>query len=214
MGAFRAFGEAFRQVRVNPAPAALFLLAYLALGLIELKVIGLGPEYIDLGYFFKLAAFEAAFGLVFLLAVPVYALALADRKSISLGTFMRFNARKYIALLIAGVLYGLAVIGSFLIFIIPAIWVIAWFAAYEMAVIDKNMGPVQALKESKRLLRRHKGKVWGLIGVSFLLAIPVSLLQWVPVVGTQLAAVISQLVVILTTATAALLYRWAQPQSD
>lgn len=212
MGAFAAFGKALEYVRANPAPAVVFLLAYLVLGFAEVQI--LGTEYTDLGSFLKLAALESAFGLIFLLALPVYALSLADRKHVSLAKFMSFNARKYLAILVAGVLYGLAIVGSLLLFIIPAIWVIAWFALYEMAVIDKGMGPVRALKESKRLLRNNKGKVWGLLGVSILFSALAGLFQMVPVFGDQLVMVVSQLVVIVSTVAASLLYRWAQRHTE
>lgn len=213
MGAFKAYDAAFKQLQANPAPAVLFIVAYSALKLVEMGTIGLGPEHTDLSYFLKYMAFESVFGLVFLLALPVYGLALADRKPISVSDFLRPDARKYFALFVAGALYALAVLGSLLLLIIPAIWVIAWFVLYEMVIVDKNMGPVQALKESKKLLFKHKGKVWGLVGVSVLLTFPASLLQLLPVVGAVLSSAAAQFVAVLGVVTTGLLYRWAQSNS-
>lgn len=211
-GAFHAFGKVSRQLIANPGPAVVVIVARLILTLIEVNTIGLGsgPEYSGLGYFVKLMAFEAPFILLFLLAGPTYGLALADRKHLSIRDFLRFDARKYFAIVVAGILYALAAFGSLLLLLIPAIWVIAWFALYTMVIVDKKMGPVKALKESHRLMRNNKGKFWGLMGAFILLAIPVSLTQWIPVIGVPFSSVASQLIAIFSSAAMGLLYRWAQ----
>lgn len=207
-GAFDAFGKMFERIKANPQPAVVLLVAYLVVLAIQASVAGVRPT--EMGDIFRAAAVGSVFYLAFLLALPTYALALAQGKVISIGEFMRFNAKKYIAIFVASILYGLAVAGSLLLLIIPAIWVIAWFALYQMAVIDKNLGPVAALKESKRLIRNHIGKVWGIIGVSFLLSIGANILSSVPTIGIWLSAVVSFAVSLLATAAMASLYRWAK----
>ena len=59
----------------------------------------------------------------------------------------------------ASILYSLIVMGGMLLLIIPGIiWAISYqFVAY--ALIDDNLGPIQALKESAELTKGIKGKL-------------------------------------------------------
>lgn len=200
-GAFAAFGKAFDRIKQNPEPALFFLGLYAAItvlsGLMNDTVTYTSSDYAnyaDLLYF------------VFLLAVPVYSLALADGKRITISEFVRFSARKYFSLLAVLLLTVLIVGVSLLLLIIPAIWTIAWFFFGNFAVVDKNLGPIAALKESKRIAANHKGKVWGIIGVSILISIAASIVSFVPYIGAIAAAAGS----LWASAAAAFLYRWLQ----
>ena len=145
-GAFAAYSAVFEQIKKNPAPAMLFIGVSLAASLVSLVAQG-HTSYVDSGH----QSYEDIVTLIFFLVLTVYGLALADRRRISLGEFVRFNARKYFILLVVAVLAVLAVGVSLLLLIVPAIWVIAWVSFSNYAAVDKNMGPIQALKESKRL---------------------------------------------------------------
>jgi uncharacterized membrane protein len=202
-GAFNAYSLTLDRMLKNNKPALLILGVTLVLSLIGLAV---QPEnngtnqryfvYTDLLYF------------VFLLAVPTYALAIADNKQMTAKEAMRFNFAKYLSVFVAFILTALIVVGSLLLLIIPAIWTIAWFYLTAYAVVDKNLGPIAALKESKRLAAAHKGKVWGLIGVSVVLSIGANVLGYLPLIGDLAAMAVS----LWIATTAALLYRWLQKQ--
>lgn len=207
-GAFNAFGKAWELVRANPEPALVVVGASLVLAVIQMSTSGVVVESLHDAR--RMGSWQLLFTLLFLLAIPTYALALASGKKLSISEFMRFDAKKYFALLGAFILYGLAVAGSLLLLIIPAIWVIAWFAFYQMAIVDKDMGAVEGLKESKRLAKDHKGKVWGIIGVLLLLSIGSGLLAVVPLIGNLLVTAASTTVGLLGAVSLALLYRWVQ----
>lgn len=206
-GAFKAFSRAFEQVKANPRPALLFVGVYLIVTMIE----STNPAN-SLKDVILFAGYEGLAVLIFLLALPTYALAIADRKQISLGDFMRFNARKYFAVLAVSILYGLIIMGSLFLLIIPVIWTAAWFALSTMLVVDKNLGPIAALKESKRLIQNHKAKVWGIIGVTILFSFGTGLISMLPNVGEAAAGLASGFITLLSTAATALLFRWAQHQ--
>lgn len=207
-GAFDAFGKVFERLKANSQPAVLVMVLYALLTFTLLHASSEASASVSEAT--RAALIDLLFFAVLLLALPTYGLALASGRAISIGEFFRFDAKKYFSILGAGILYGLAVAGALLLLIVPAIWVAAWFALYQITVIDKNLGPIAALKESKRLIRGHIGKVWGIFGVSILLSIGASLLGFVPVIGDLLSAGASMFVGILSGAAIARLYIWAK----
>ncbi len=99
---------------------------------------------------------------------------------------------KYIGV---NIIYGLIVIGGFILLIVPGV---IWCIKYSFApilVIDKKMRPMEAIRESGRLTAGSKGKVFlfGIVSmlvvmlgyialfVGSLVSIPVSMLAWVHV---------------------------------
>lgn len=209
-GAFDVFGKMWERVKANPQPAVVLVASYLTLTLIQIGASGYGAVRSDETT--SVFGFDVLYYLIFLLALPTYALALAKGNVISVGEFLRFNAKKYFALLGASILATLAVIGSLVLFIIPAIWVIAWFSVFSMLVVDKNLGAVESLKESKQLAKDHKGKVWGVIGATLLFTIGANLLSVLPVVGFGLSVLASSVVTVLSSAVFASLYYWLKAQ--
>lgn len=201
-GAFAAYGQAFEQVKKNPQPALIIVGTYAVLSLIATVIDGHSNALQDGSFIPEIT------WLVFLLALPVYALAIADKRLISNNDFFKFNGRRYLYLLAASILATIIVFASALLLLIPLIWTVAWFALVEFPVADKSTAPVEALKESKRLAANHKAKVWGLIGATIALAIPAVILSFIPLVG---AIAVATLQVLLTCALA-ILYRWLQRQ--
>ncbi|MDQ4031353.1 MAG: hypothetical protein M3332_03415 [Actinomycetota bacterium] len=203
-GAFTAFAGAFDQLKKNPQPALLFLGVYAVLAIIS----SVGQD--DVSYFStERWNYEDILYLVFLLALPVYGFALADRKVISLSEFMRFDATKYFTLLGALLLFALVIFGSALLLLVPLIWTVAWFSLIPYAVVDKGTGVIGAFKESKRLARNHKAKVWGAIGVTVLYSIIATLFAVIPYIGSVAIAFVT----LLSWGAFAILYRWLQ-QND
>jgi hypothetical protein len=202
-GAFNAYGTAFEGIKQNPKPVLLFVGLYTLLTILGMPTQD-GKQYLDPGYN-NLA--DILF-LIFLVAFPTYGLAVADKKQLSLREIVRPSFAKFMSVLVASILSGLIVGVSLLLLIIPAIWTIAWLSLYSFAAVDKNMGPVAALKESKRLASEHKAKVWGIIGVGVLMSIGAGIISVIPFVGAAAIAAVSVWVYV----AAAILYRWLQKQ--
>jgi hypothetical protein len=68
---------------------------------------------------------------------------------------------------------------------------------------------IGAFKESKRLARNHKAKVWGAVGVTVLYGIIATLFAVIPYIGSIALAFVT----LLSWGAFAILYRWLQ-QND
>jgi hypothetical protein len=202
-GAFAICGQIFQQIKKNPAPAIFFVVTYVVFGIAS--SLAQGKSYGAVGY----RDYQDLLELVFLLALPTYGLALADRRNLSISQAMEFDPRKYLAIFLGFILFALAAIFSILLLIIPIIWVAAWFSLYEFPVIENGVNAVDALSESKRLTSQHKAKVWGIIGAIILLSLPEIALLFIPIVQ-YLAVGYSMLLSIISTGAAAALYRHLQ----
>lgn len=88
--------------------------------------------------------------------------------------------------LVATILYCLMVIGGFILLIIPGIYFAIKYQFYKFLVIDKEMKPIEALKESAKMTEGHMwqlfGLFWIIIGINILglLALGVGLFLTVP----------------------------------
>jgi hypothetical protein len=202
-GVFNVFGEVFEQAKKNPEPAYVFIGVYAVLALLSFVTGGYASPF-DTNS--QDGGFEALAFLIFLLALPVYALALADRKVIDTSEFMRFDLGRYLTVFGIMLLTVLLVVIAAIPLLIPLIWVIPWLSLGSYIAVDRKLGVIESLKESKRLTQDHKGKVWGLIGVTILLTIAAGLLSFIPVVGAAASAAIT----VLSAGSFAVLYRWLQ----
>ncbi len=97
---------------------------------------------------------------------------------------------KYLA---GSILYGLIVVGGLLLLIVPGIIWAVKFQFYAYLIVDKNLGPLQALSRSSEVTQ---GKKWalfkfnlvnGLVAVSGIFALGVGLLITVPVTQLSMA---------------------------
>lgn len=66
------------------------------------------------------------------------------------------QGRHYFSALIAVVLLSLAFMVGLILFVVPAIIIGTGLQFYLYAMVDKNLGPIEALAESWRLTRGHK----------------------------------------------------------
>lgn len=204
MGAFEAFSRSFDNVIKNPKPALFFVGVYALFNIVSMLIQGVST-YSNNDY----VPYADALMLVFVLPLTMYGLALADGKKLTVSEFMEINLKKLLFIILASLLLVLIVAGSLLLLILPAVWTIAWFAVATYIVVDKDMSPIDALKESKRISQRHKGKVWGIIGVSLLVSLAGAVLATIPYVGVIAVGFAS----LLSTVAAASLYRWLQIQA-
>lgn len=104
----------------------------------------------------------------------------------------------YLNFLIGSILYGLAVGFGVLLLIIPGIIFAVMWQFYKFAIVEKKMGPVDALRYSGEITKGYRWKIFGfdillgLINVAGALALLVGLLFTIP----------------LTMIAEGVLYRW------
>ncbi len=212
-GAFAAYGSAFEHIKKNPQPALVIVGAYAIVSLIavtlepsDMNAPGAWRDFMILMFLYFVV------GMIFLLATFTYALAIADKKIISVKDFMRLNSTKFYAVFVASLVSSLFIGLSALLFLIPIIWTIPWFFFSVYIAADKNILPFNAVKESKRIAQNHKAKVWGIIGFALLLTLLSGLFSFLPVIGQLLSDITSSAIGILITGAAAILYRWLQQE--
>jgi len=136
----------------------------------------IGNEFKNAGGNFASTAFIfslAAFVLDIILQLGVFRVCLAfvrgSTPKVS-DLFKEYNFFfKYLG---ASILYGLIVVGGLILLIVPGvIWSIK-FSMYGYFIIDKNVGPIEALKMSADLTAGSKGKLFllnlTLVGINIL----------------------------------------------
>lgn len=114
-------------------------------------------------------------------------LALVDGKKPSYEDLWT-NVSKVLNYIVAGILYGVIVVVGLILLIIPGIYFGLKFMFYGYAIVDKGMGPIEALKYSGKLTSGVKWKLillhFASFGVALLgvIALVVGLLVAIPVI--------------------------------
>lgn len=115
------------------------------------------------------------------------ALKYASHQSVALKDFFgRYELFfKYTA---ATILYGLLVFAGFILFIIPGIFWAVKYKMYDYLIIEKNMGIIEAFRESGRITYGSKWKLFGFLCLTFainllgILALGIGFLVTAPIV--------------------------------
>lgn len=200
-GAFAIFEKAFKQISGNLHPVLVFVGIYTVLSIVSLIIQG-KSGYNQKGY----VPYADVLLVFFILPITVYALALADKKKLSVVEFMHIDFKKLLILITTSLLATLLIALSFVALVFPVIWVGAWLSLVAFPVVDTGMSPIRALKESKRLTQDHKGIVWGVIGVTLLVSMLMAIIGSIPYLGVAAAAFSN----VWTSVAMAHLYRWLQ----
>jgi len=126
------------------------------------------------------------------MGVTAFYLAAHDNpETVDLSTL--WHPRPFWKFLGASILVGLAIAIGFVLLIIPGIIATLFFMFTTFVVIDKDLGPIQAMKESARIGRGYRWPLLGLllllalIAFAGLLAFFVGLLVAMPVTGLAFA---------------------------
>lgn len=82
-----------------------------------------------------------------------------------------------------GIVASVILVIGFLLLIIPGIIAIGRLAMSPYLLIDKDMKVMDAIKASNQMGKQFSGKVWGAIGVTFLISLGTSLLAVIPIIG-------------------------------
>lgn len=99
----------------------------------------------------------------------------------------------FVPILLGAILYALIVVAGLIFFIIPGVFLALMYSFQYLLMIDKGLGPVAALKESARLTKGARWKLFffgitlGCVNVVGALCLAVGLLVSIPV--TNLAIV-------------------------
>ena len=118
------------------------------------------------------------------------------------------NGPFFITYLLAYICYGLAVIGGFILLVIPGIIFSIMLGLYPYFIVDRDMGPLEALKASRVITKGVRwqlflfGLLLTLFNIAGLLCLLVGLVFTIPVSGVAMAYVYDQLLKQSEVATA------------
>lgn len=84
---------------------------------------------------------------------------------------------------------GIIMIVSFLLLIVPFFFMLRRYFLAPYYLVDRDLGIMDSLKESAQESKRHRGSIWGLLGVEAL----ISLVSAVPFVGWVAGTILSVL---------------------
>lgn len=100
--------------------------------------------------------------------------------------YFHTNWRTLLNYFIASILYNLMVVAGIILLIVPGIYLSIRFQYYGYLIVDKNLGPIEALNQSSHLTSGVKwqlflfGLILGLINLAGLLALVVGLFVTIP----------------------------------
>ena len=154
--------------------------------------------------------FSGATGKVFLLSMLVstffgmtlniFALTFASGKDFTFETLgQMLSWKKFFYYLIAILLAGLAIMFGFILLIVPGVLLALRFSLVKYIAVDMALEPVQAIKESARLTKGYRGKIfgffWAMLGINILgaMCFVVGLLVTVPLTTIAFALVYKKL---------------------
>lgn len=129
-------------------------------------------------------------GIVLILAFLVFVLLIAPYVTIALLASARsqkinfrdtFAQSRHLAgrFFVMGLLTGLAVLGGFILLVIPGIIFGAWFSLAGFTMVAENLGPVDSMKRSKELVKGHMAETLGILSVPT----AVNIITIVPFIG-------------------------------
>ncbi len=119
-----------------------------------------------------LGALGAVWIVILLAALTYYSLATVRGQSVKLVTVIKLGYQKAAGYFALVILVSVLTIIGLVALIIPGLLFIYWFIFAPYIYLDQDVGVIQALRASRKLVRAQGGEVLGLLGAGGLLAIP------------------------------------------
>lgn len=126
---------------------------------------------------------------LYLFIVSLFSLSYAQKGSFSFEDITRaLTLRTFCYYVAAAILFGLAVFFGLILLIVPGIIFGVMMTFYKFIVLDKGLSPVAALKESIRITKGYRWKIFlyfllaALIGIAGILVLFVGTLFAIPLV--------------------------------
>lgn len=170
-GAFGLFKYSKAAISLNLGAIIIILLiqfaVYMTIGLVLEETVATFVQLV-VGVFI-----QAALVLTYLASVR--------GKRVSAGDQLSKSPQFFIQLFVLQLLVGFSISIGLLLFIVPGLILLTRLFIAQYYLIDKNMGAVEAYKASLAATKGNTGKVWGIIGASFVMALPAITIIGIPV---------------------------------
>ncbi len=121
------------------------------------------------------------FSMVLSAALTAAQLKGAQHQRLSFGNSLHIGMRFWWRSFLLSLLSGLLIMAGLMLFIVPGIFLMQRLLLAPYYLIDRDLGPIEAMKQSFRDAKRFSGAVWGLMGVTLLVAIVgiIPILGWI-----------------------------------
>ncbi len=170
-GAFGIYEYSKNAVKFNLNPLLLFAVASLIITFLPELFLSKG----DNGSGF-ISILVNVLGLVLQIAITIIVLKAVKRERISANEAFSQSTKFIVKYFFLMILLGLAAAASLLLFIVPFFIVMPRLILAPYFMIDKNLGIGESINKSWEQTKGHSLKVWGILGVTFLMAIACLLL--------------------------------------
>ena len=134
------------------------------------------------------------------MAINVFALSFAEGKDFSFETFADYLSwKKFFYYFAAALIGGLMAILGFILLIVPGVLIALRFAFVKYIAVDKNLDPIEILKESVKMTKGNRGQIFLffllalLINVGGLICFAVGVLFTFPLTSIAFALVYKKL---------------------
>lgn len=161
-GAFGAYKHSKQAVMLNVQSLLLLFLVYLILGG---SINGIFNDTSSA----NLVSF--VFGGLLMSALIIVYLAGVRKQKVEVGKALSDAVHFWLKMLGLEIVVGFCLFVSLLLFIIPFFIVMPRLILANYFLIDKDMGIMDAVKASWGTTKGHSGKVWGVIGATFAMAL-------------------------------------------
>ncbi len=135
-----------------------------------------------------LLGFLVSFGASTLLGMGTTAFLLKAHDSIESAKInLLWHPQSFVSYLVSSIVLGVAAVIGFILLIVPGIIIILTYQFGQYIIIDRNLGPIEALKESARITKGSRMQLFvlllALVGVNILgaLALGIGLLVTIPI---------------------------------
>ncbi len=134
-------------------------------------VVSLVPMPVDqnTAMYYVVSIVSSIVGVWFQAAFTVALIAGVKKHSITLNESLQSGASIFGIFFLQSLLLGVIAVASILCLIIPAFFILPRLVLAQYYLVDAKMGIVESIKASWEATRGHEGKIWGVIGVAFLM---------------------------------------------
>lgn len=132
-------------------------------------------------YFSDLLAYLLG-AVIGLLLTIVYFASIRGKQASFSDTFAKFDPILYLKYVGTSIVTALLSLLAFMALVVPFFFVFPRLVMAAYLVVDKGLGPIEAVKQSWLMTEGHIGKIWGIIGATLVMALPI-----LTIIGTPFA---------------------------
>lgn len=104
-------------------------------------------------------------------AIAYLMIASVKRQKVEVGDSLKETGPLFLPFLGLSLLLGLITVGSILLLIVPAFFIVPRLVLAQYFLIEQKLGVIESISASWNATRGHVGKVWGIVGFNVLLVL-------------------------------------------